>query len=149
MDPETIQIAIEGAKQAYENGGWFGLAGFLVPIIVGLYRAEKTQTLFEKLGLDWLAWDNQHELVKTGVVAGTSAVASACVVLAAGLGWTAAAWAAAPVMIVAIVTHICGKAVGDAVDGWMKTKNPQYVPGTLRKATTVLVPLSKKVKESG
>ena len=140
MDPTTIDAITKGAEQAFANGGWFGLVGFLVPALVELYKRPKTQGLIEKLGLKWLLWAKLKKPVRVGVVGGASFIGALGVTLAIGVGWQAALVAAIPVTIIAIVTHLMGKTAGDALDTWLEARKPQYVPGTIRRAATILLP---------
>lgn len=135
---ENYQVLIDGLKEAYEKAGWLGLAAAALMLGVRLYRLDLVQGFLPEK----MRWENLGLWPQRSVVFGSAFVAGVLAAVLGGLSWTAAALAAVPVALGAMLAHKLSKVAGSSLNGVL-VKIPLYDGSGIQKAVAVVLPPGK------
>ena len=135
-DPMSLVNAL---KWAYEQGGWGCLAALATIILIRVYRTDTVQT--NPLLPMKAHWDSLPQWVKWSLSFLGAGLTGGIPVLIAGQGIWAFVIAVTTVGVGAILGHEGTKSVGKVMYKSATGKNPDYEPSTVRKMTTLIVPL--------
>ena len=141
LTPEQLSLLVDGLKQAWSVGGYWGLTAAVVMLAIRVYRKSFVQKVLPSK-FQWDNLDSGVKLALTGLAAFGGAFTTAII---AGVGPLAALIMGVPVALGAVFGHHATELAGTAIDIVMaKVKKGEYVPGTLRKASAIIVPLKPK-----
>lgn len=141
LTPDQIALIVDGLKQAWAVGGYWGVAAAAVMLLIRIYRKEFIQNALPAR-FRWSNLDVGVKLALTGLAALGGTFVTAMI---AGASPVTALLAALPVALGAIFGHHATELVGTAIDIVMaKVKKGKYVPGTLRRASSIVLPTRPK-----
>ena len=115
--------------------------------VLAVYYAIRIMRMgwFQMLLPQALQWDSLPVEVRQVLVGVASCGGAVVVSLAGGMPVQEALVAALPVALGAVGWHKAVQGVGDAIDMRALKLDPDYQPGTVRKATSIVVPISDGV----
>lgn len=129
------QLLISGLKEAYESAGLLGLLAAALMLGVRVYKLDIVQGFLPER----FRWANLDLWPQRAVVFGSAFLGTALAAVLGGLGWTAAALAAVPVAIAAMLGHKLTKVAGQALNGVL-VKIPLYRGSGVQKMVAIALP---------
>lgn len=142
----TLIDAIQQLESAKQDGGWLAVTGVGLALFIRAIRTDTGKGLMAAIHPS-LQWDRLPLGWKRLLPFLIPAIGGALTAVAAGSGWAgiiiAAAAAGAATGASSFATHKATKKIGEVSMEAALRKDPNYKPGTLRKAMSLVVPLPK------